>query len=91
MIWILLFGVIQLISFIFYGFDKYCAIKKKWRIPEKTLLLSAFIAPIGAFLGMMIFHHKIRKAKFKILVPLFIVLQVILFYSFYEPIVGWIL
>ena len=53
--------------FLIYGIDKKKAKKQKWRIPEKTLLMLAFLfgAP-GASLGMRFFHHKTKKMKFKI-------------------------
>lgn len=57
-----------------YGIDKNKAQRGAWRIPEKTLLLLAFIGGgIGAFCGMHIFHHKTKKNLFKIGVPLCIV------------------
>lgn len=57
-----------------YGIDKNKAQRGAWRIPEKTLLLLAFIGGgIGAFCGMHIFHHKTKKSLFKIGVPLCIV------------------
>ena len=61
----------SLIAFLLYGLDKYKAIHHRWRIPEQTLILAALAggAP-GALLGMRMFHHKTRKWKFRILVPL---------------------
>ncbi|MCC6093858.1 MAG: DUF1294 domain-containing protein [Eubacterium sp.] len=70
-------GVINLISFILYGVDKRRAIKHKWRIPEATLLLFAFFGgAAGALLGMLVFHHKTSKRKFRILVPIALVLWI---------------
>lgn len=52
--------------FILYGIDKYKAQRGYWRIPEKYLLLGAFIAGgFGAWLAGLIFHHKTRKWYFK--------------------------
>lgn len=67
-LWVIFMSVI---AFLLYGLDKYKAIHHRWRIPEQTLILAAFAggAP-GALLGMRIFHHKTRKWKFRILVPL---------------------
>lgn len=63
--------IMNLTAFIVYGLDKYYAIKEKWRIPERTLLLLAgFGGVIGAGVGMLVFHHKVRKPKFTIGVPL---------------------
>ena len=58
--------------FTLYGVDKWKAKRQKWRISEMTLLGMAFVfGAAGAFVGMLLFHHKTRKWKFRILVPLF--------------------
>ncbi len=63
-------------TFALYGVDKRRAQRAEWRIKERTLLLAAaaFGAP-GALLGMLLFRHKTRHTKFRILVPLFLALQ----------------
>ena len=62
--------------FTLYGVDKWKAKRQKWRISEMTLLGMAFVfGAAGAFTGMLLFHHKTRKWKFRILVPLFLLLQ----------------
>jgi uncharacterized membrane protein YsdA (DUF1294 family) len=54
--------------------------KNKWRIPEATLLLLAVTGgSLGAFLGMVVWHHKTMHKKFKYGIPLIIVLQLGLF------------
>lgn len=71
---------VNLITVLLYGADKAKARKKKWRIPEAALLTAAFLGgSFGAFLGMNLFHHKTNHAKFKILVPLFLILHIALF------------
>jgi len=71
------FLIINVVSFAAYGIDKSKAKNGEWRIPEATLLLMGFIGgAIGSFAGMKIFHHKTKKAKFRILVPVFMVLNV---------------
>ena len=76
---IVLFAI-NLITLLLYGADKVKAKKKKWRIPEAVLLTAAFLGgSFGALLGMNLFHHKTNHAKFKILVPLFLVIHVGLF------------
>ena len=71
----------NLIVFIMYGLDKYFAKHQYRRISEFTLLITALIfASPGALLGMLIFHHKTRKVKFLILIPLFFVLHVLAAY-----------
>jgi predicted MPP superfamily phosphohydrolase len=59
--------------------DKSYAKKGARRIPEKTLLLWAFLGgSIGAFLGMKVFHHKTLKPKFAVTVPLLMVLELVI-------------
>ncbi len=71
--------LVNLVAFAAYGIDKRKAQKDRWRIPESALLLLAFLGgAIGALLGMRVFHHKTKHWKFKILVPLFLVLQIAL-------------
>ena len=64
------------IVFLVYGIDKRKAIKDKWRIPEKTLLLLAlFLGGTGALIGMGVFHHKTKHKAFTIGVPLLTLLN----------------
>ncbi len=76
--------IMSVTAFITYGIDKRKAVRKKWRIPELTLLLLAFFGGgTGAFLGMLLFHHKTRKWKFRLLVPFFMFLQLALLFFFW--------
>jgi len=63
---VLIYTIINLISFIAYGLDKSKAKKDKRRISEKTLLLLAAAGPFGAVAGMRNFRHKTKKSKFKL-------------------------
>lgn len=69
--------VINLLTFVIYGVDKNKARKGKWRISEAFLIFLAvfFCGSIGALLGMLIWHHKTRKPKFYVTVPIFAVLH----------------
>ncbi|MEE3453120.1 DUF1294 domain-containing protein [Dialister sp.] len=70
--------IINILAFCLYGIDKWKAVRGAWRLSEMTLLLAAFLGgAAGAFLGMRIFHHKTRHWKFKILVPLFLILEIL--------------
>ena len=72
--------IINISSLLLMGIDKILAIKKKRRISEHTLItISFFGGSIGTLLGMLIFRHKIRKPKFYILVPLFIIILVFIY------------
>ncbi|MBR5518211.1 MAG: DUF1294 domain-containing protein [Clostridia bacterium] len=60
----------NIVVFFVYGTDKLYAKNKSKRIKESTLILCAFLfGSVGAMSGMMVFHHKTKKTKFKILVP----------------------
>ena len=75
--------LINLLTFVVYGLDKYKAKKQLWRIPETQLLLLAIIGgSVGAFLGMYIWHHKTKHLKFKLGVPVIFLLQLLLFICF---------
>ena len=71
----LYFIVINLLTFLLYGLDKYKAIRQEWRIPERALLLMAFVGgAFGALSAMRIFRHKTRKGRFRLMIPLFCLL-----------------
>lgn len=71
----LYFIVINLLTFLLYGLDKYKAIRREWRIPERALLLMAFVGgAFGALSAMRIFRHKTRKGRFRLMIPLFCLL-----------------
>ena len=71
--------IINLIAFLLMAMDKSRARKHQWRIPEKTLFLSAILGgSIGAIAGMYTFHHKTRHWYFVIGMPAILILQVVL-------------
>ena len=70
---------INVLTFLFYGIDKWKARKKKWRIPENTLILLATVGgSIGALLGMYVFRHKTKHGKFTLGIPAILIVQVVL-------------
>jgi uncharacterized membrane protein YsdA (DUF1294 family) len=70
--------VINLLTFITYGVDKWKAKHRKWRISESTLLLLAAVGgSIGALLGMKNFRHKTQHKKFTLGVPILLIIQII--------------
>ncbi len=72
------FAVWNVLVFLIYALDKYKAVRNQWRIPEKTLIVLAFAAGgPGALLGMYVIRHKTRAPKFRILVPLAVVIQAV--------------
>lgn len=71
--------IINIISFILMIFDKKQAIRKKYRIPETSLIIISFLGgSIGTLLGMIIAHHKTRKPKFIILIPISILITILI-------------
>ena len=65
--------------FLLYGIDKWKAKTGAWRISEKTLILcAALFGAVGAYFGMKKFRHKTKHAKFKILIPVLVVLNLAL-------------
>lgn len=70
--------IINLLTCIIYGIDKLKAVGRARRTPEKVLLGLAFVGgSLGALIGMQVFRHKTRHWKFRILVPLFLVLHIV--------------
>lgn len=77
---ILYLVIINVITFVIFGVDKYKAIRQEWRIRESTLLGLALIGgSIGGWLAMYIFHHKTKKVKFFVGIPVILVIQIVVF------------
>ena len=71
--------IVNALGFVLMLADKRKARKKKWRIPESTLMLVALIGgSVGCLSGMYLFRHKTRHPKFTVEVPLILALQVVL-------------
>ena len=71
--------VINIVTFLVYGIDKWKAKQGSWRISEATLLILAVIGgSIGALLGMKVWRHKTIHKKFKYGLPLILIIQIIL-------------
>ncbi|MBQ2651033.1 MAG: DUF1294 domain-containing protein [Clostridia bacterium] len=65
------------IAFLLCGIDKWKARRERWRIPEKTLFLSAILGgSVGFLLGMQLFRHKTKHKSFTIGIPLILALQI---------------
>ncbi len=81
MVPLLLFYLVTInaLGFLIMLADKEKAKKRLWRIPEATLLtVAALGGSIGCLVGMKVFHHKTRKPKFYIGIPIILALQLIL-------------
>ncbi len=74
--WVSVWSIVALIQM---GLDKRRAKAGQRRIPEATLLLTALLGGSpGSLLGMMTFHHKTQKLKFRIGIPLILLAQLAL-------------
>ena len=70
--------IVNALGFLLMLIDKAKAKKKKWRIPEKTLMTVAAIGgSVGSLLGMYVVRHKTKHPKFTIGIPLILALQTI--------------
>ena len=79
-------AAVNLAAFLLYGVDKFTARRGLWRIPESVLLLVAAAGgSAGAFLGMRFFHHKTKKPRFYIGVPVMLLLQLLVLWFFFSP------
>ena len=78
--------ILNFVTMLVYGIDKFKAKKGKWRIPESTMLLLAVLGgSIGAWFGMRVWRHKTQHMKFKYGIPVIFILQVALcFYLLYR-------
>ena len=70
--------LVNISGFILTGVDKASAIRGESRIPEKWFFTISLIGgPFGVFLGMLVFHHKARKACFGFIVALTLMLYIL--------------
>ena len=76
-IWIFMV-VMDVIAFAMFGIDKLLAKGKQSRIPEIWLIISALLGgAAGALIGMLVFRHKVRHAKFYVTIPALLLLQIL--------------
>lgn len=70
---------INALGFLLMLIDKQKARKKKWRIPEATLMgVAALGGSIGSLMGMYTFRHKTLHKKFTIGIPAILIAQLLL-------------
>ena len=75
--------VINILGFLVMGLDKHKAKMAERRIPENTLFMFTILGGgVGTIAGMYVFHHKTKKMKFKVGMPLVLVLEILIFVYF---------
>lgn len=71
--------IINAVGFVLMLVDKYKAKKKRWRIPEATLMgVAAIGGSVGSLIGMYTVRHKTKHLKFTVGIPVILVLQIVL-------------
>lgn len=77
------FIVVNALSLTMMYMDKYYARNSKRRISESRLISAALLGgSLGAFMGMKLFHHKTKHAKFKYGLPAIMAFHFIIFLLF---------
>ena len=75
--------IINILGFFAMGLDKHQAKMGNRRIPENTLFGFTLLGGgIGTIAGMYVFRHKTKKLKFKIGMPLILILEILIFIYF---------
>ena len=76
-------AAVNLALLVTMGADKYAAIRKRRRVSEAALFSLAVLGgSAGGLLGMLLFHHKTRKAAFAVGFPLILLVQLALAWLF---------
>ena len=71
--------IINIVTFLVYGIDKWKARKAMWRVREASLFMLAVLGgSIGARLGMKVWHHKTQHKKFRYGIPAIIIIQLVI-------------
>ena len=76
---LILILVMNVLAFLLMGIDKRRARQKRWRISERTLLIvPALMGALGGTAGMFLFRHKTKHMKFRIGLPVMLIIQLAL-------------
>lgn len=64
--WLWLLLAVNALTFLTYGYDKWCARRGRRRVSERNLLTLAFLCGwVGAWMAMSVFRHKTQKSSFR--------------------------
>ena len=78
-IFIIYLIIINILGFLIMGLDKHKAKMGDRRIPENTLFTFTVLGGgVGTIAGMYVFHHKTKKMKFKIGMPLILIVEILI-------------
>lgn len=71
--------LINALGFLLMLIDKEKAKKNRWRIPEATLFIVAILGgSLGSLAGMRLMHHKTRKQRFSLGMPIILAIQAVM-------------
>lgn len=83
-VFLLYMVLINLAAFAAFGVDKNRAVKGRWRLKERTLLLlCAAGGAFGGLLGMRFFRHKTRHPRFFAGVPFLCAVWTLILFLFF--------
>lgn len=73
--------LLNILTFIMYGVDKFLACKHYYRISEKILYIFSFLGgALGAISAMIVFRHKTLKFRFYFINIICLVLWVLVLF-----------
>lgn len=71
--------LVNALGFLLMLIDKEKAKKNRWRIPEATLFIVAILGgSLGSLAGMRLMHHKTRKLRFSLGMPIILAIQAVM-------------
>ena len=74
---LIVLGILNLISFCLMAYDKRCARKGAWRVPERRLFLAtACFGGLGGVLGMRLLRHKTQHWYVRVFFPALLIAQI---------------
>jgi uncharacterized membrane protein YsdA (DUF1294 family) len=72
-------GFLSLATMAIFGLDKMLASSEKRRVSEANLLLLSFLGgALGGLVGILMFRHKTRHWRFRVLIPTALLVHVAL-------------
>ena len=69
---------LNVFTFLVFAYDKACAKRGAWRVPEQRLfLLMTLGGSIGGWMAILTLHHKNRKLSFRLVASTIVGLQLV--------------